>query len=94
MRSDSHEATSGRKHGHGEGSGPRGPHRDHVDEAAGGADSSPLETEPSCSLHESAQAAGRCSQGPDPQIPGSPASQRSDVNAHDQAKASSRRGYG
>jgi hypothetical protein len=72
MPSDSHEATSGRKHGHGEGSGPRGPHRDHVDEAAGGADSSPLETEPSCSLHESARAPGRRGQGADPQLPEPP----------------------
>jgi len=69
MPIDPDEATSGRKHGHGEGSGPRGPHRDHVDEAAGGADSSPLENEPSGSKHDAAQDPGRRANGPDPQFP-------------------------
>jgi hypothetical protein len=72
MPSDPDEATSGRKHGHGEGSGPRGPHRDHVDEAAGGADSSPMEAEPSCGLQESAPAPGRRGHAPDPQVPEPP----------------------
>jgi hypothetical protein len=94
MPKESEEATSGREHGHGEGSGPRGPHRDGIDEAAGGADSSPLETEPSGSKEEAAQAPGRRGHGPDPQLPETPTGQRSDVNAEDQAKASSQRGYG
>ena len=68
MANDPDEATSGRKHGHGEGSGPRGPHRGHVDEAAGGADSSPLETEPSGSKHDGGSRPGPACERPRPAV--------------------------
>ena len=56
-----------------EGTEPRGPHHGHVDEAAGGADSSPLETAPSGSKRSEAQDPGRKGNGPDPQLPQPPA---------------------
>ena len=56
-----------------EGREPRGSHQSYVDEAAGGADRSPLETVPSGSKRSEAQDPGRRGDGPDPQSPQPPA---------------------
>jgi hypothetical protein len=56
-----------------EGTEPRGPHRGHGDEAAGGAERSPLETVPSGSKRSEAQDPGGKGNGPDPQFPQPPA---------------------
>lgn len=54
------------------GTEPRGPYHGQVDEASGGADSSPLETVDSGSQAREAQDPARSGQGPDPQLPQPP----------------------